>query len=107
MKNLAKMMQQAQKMQERMNDLQESLLRMEVEGRSGAGMVTVALNGKGEMKRVKLDRSAVDPNDIEVLEDLIVAAHGDAKVKVETRVQDRMKELTGGMPLPEGFKMPF
>jgi DNA-binding protein YbaB len=65
------------------------------------------LNGKGEMRGLSLDKSIVDPEDIEVLEDLIVAAYNDAKVKVEATVSEKMKEVTGGMNLPEGFKLPF
>ncbi|CCQ72217.1 YbaB/EbfC family nucleoid-associated protein [Magnetospira sp. QH-2] len=107
MKNLGQMMKQAQKIQERMQDLQTELADAEVEGVSGAGMVTVILNGKGEMRRVKIDPSLVDPNDVEVLEDLIVAAHGDAKGKAEQMMKDKMSELTGGLPLPPGMQLPF
>ena len=80
---------------------------LQIEGQSGAGMVKVMLNGKGEMRGLSLDKSIVDPNDTEVLEDLIVAAYNDAKVKVEAAVQEKMKDVTGGMNLPEGFKLPF
>ncbi len=107
MKNLAGMMKQAQQMQSKMQEMQERLMEMEVEGQSGAGMVKVMLNGKGEMRGLNLDKSIVDPEDVEVLEDLIVAAYNDAKVKVEAQVSEKMKEVTGGMNLPEGFKLPF
>ena len=107
MKNLAKMMQQAQKMQEKMGEMQEKLAAMEIAGESGAGMVKVVLNGKGEMRKVDLDATAINPGDKEMLEDLIVAAYADAKSRVEVRVQEQMSELTGGMPLPDGFKLPF
>ncbi|WP_288350113.1 YbaB/EbfC family nucleoid-associated protein [uncultured Thalassospira sp.] len=104
MKNLAGMLKQAQQMQTKM---QESLVELQIEGQSGAGMVKVMLNGKGEMRGLSLDKSIVDPSDTEVLEDLIVAAYNDAKVKVEAAVQEKMKDVTGGMNLPEGFKLPF
>ncbi|NIZ01030.1 YbaB/EbfC family nucleoid-associated protein [Thalassospira lucentensis] len=107
MKNLAGMLKQAQQMQSKMQDMQEALVELEIEGQSGAGMVKVMLNGKGEMRGLSLDKSIVDPNDTEVLEDLIVAAYNDAKVKVEAQVQEKMKDVTGGMNLPEGFKLPF
>ena len=107
MKNLAKMMQQAQKMQEKMGEMQEKLAAMEIAGESGAGMVKVVLNGKGEMRKVDLDPTVIDPGDKEMLEDLIVAAYADAKSKVETQMQEQMSELTGGMALPDGFKLPF
>jgi DNA-binding YbaB/EbfC family protein len=107
MKNLAGMMKQAQQMQAKMQEMQETLVDMEIEGQSGAGMVKIMLNGKGEMKGIKLEKSIVDPEEIEVLEDLIVAAYNDAKVKVESQVQEKMKDVTGGLNLPEGFKLPF
>lgn len=107
MKNLGQLMKQAQQMQSKMTEMQEKLSEMEVSGSSGGGMVTVTLNGKGEMKSVKLDKAIVDPEDIEVLEDLIVAAHNDAKAKVETTMQEEMQKITGGMQLPPGMKLPF
>ena len=70
-------------------------------------MVTVTLNGKGEMRRIKIDPSLVDPDEIEILEDLVVAASNDAKAKVEAHLQDEMSKLTGGLPLPPGLKLPF
>jgi DNA-binding YbaB/EbfC family protein len=70
-------------------------------------MVSVTLNGKGEMRKVKIDPSLVDPKEIEILEDLVVAAFNDAKAKVEAHVQDEMSKLTGGMNLPAGLKLPF
>ena len=107
MKNLSQMMKQAQEMQERMQAMQERLAEEEVTGASGGGMVTVTLNGKGVLRRVKLDPSLVDPDDIEMLEDLIVAAFNDARAKVDALVAERMSELTGGLQLPPGFKLPF
>lgn len=107
MKNLGQLMKQAQQMQSKMAEMQEKLGEMEVAGSAGGGMVTVTLNGKGEMKGIKLDKSIVDPEDIEVLEDLIVAAHNDAKGKAETAMQDEMQKITGGLQLPPGMKLPF
>ncbi|GAB6052162.1 YbaB/EbfC family nucleoid-associated protein [Magnetospira thiophila] len=107
MKNLGQMMKQAQKIQERMQEMQQELAEAEVEGRSGAGMVVVTLNGKSEMKRLRIDPSLVDPADVGVLEDLVVAAHADAKGKAEQMMKDKMSELTGGLPLPPGMTLPF
>ena len=107
MKNLGQMMKQAQEMQEKMAEMQESLVAIEIEGVAGAGLVTVVLNGKGEMQRLKIDQSLVKPEDAEILEDLIVAAHNDAKSKIEMRVQDETQKLMGGLPLPPGMKFPF
>jgi DNA-binding YbaB/EbfC family protein len=105
MKNLGQLMKQAQEMQTKMAEMQETLADIEVSGSAGGGMVTVSLNGKSEMRGVKIDPSLAD--DVEVLEDLIVAAYNDAKGKVEARVQEEMSKLTGGLELPPGFKMPF
>jgi len=107
MKNLASMMKQAQEMQSKMAEMQEGLGNVEVIGQSAAGMCEVVLNGKGEAKKVKIDPSLVNPEDAEVLEDLILAAFNDAKAKVEAEMKEKMSELTGGLPLPEGFKLPF
>ena len=107
MKNLGNMMKQAQQMQQRLAEMQENLGTIEVTGQSGAGMVTVTLNGKGEARRVKLDKSVVDPNDVEMLEDLIVAAFADAKSKVESQVAEETQKLMGGLKLPPGMKLPF
>ncbi|EWY39198.1 hypothetical protein N825_07650 [Skermanella stibiiresistens SB22] len=107
MKNLGQMMKQAQEMQTRMQQMQDALAEVEVTGQSGAGMVNVTLNGKGEMKKLKLDKSVVDPDDVEVIEDLIVAAFNDAKMKVEQHVAEETQKLMGGMKLPPGMKLPF
>lgn len=107
MKNLGNMMKQAQQMQAKMADMQTKLGEMEVTGISGGGVIQTTLNGKYELKRIKIDPSVVDPADVEVLEDLILAAFNDAKTKVETTVQDEMAKLTGGLNLPPGFKLPF
>jgi DNA-binding YbaB/EbfC family protein len=107
MKNLAGLMKQAQQMQSKMEEMQSKLESLEVEGVSGAGLVAVTLNGKGDLRRVKIDPKLADPADIEMLEDLIVAAHRDAKTKVEVMSQAEMQKVTGGLQLPPGMKLPF
>ncbi len=107
MKNLSQMMKQAQEMQGKMADMQNRLSEMEVSGESGAGMVTATMNGKGELRRLKIDPGLVDPADVEVLEDLVVAAVGDAKTKVEAMVQEETSKLMGGLKLPPGMSLPF
>jgi len=107
MKNLGQLMKQAQEMQTKMAELQEQLASVEVSGTAGGGMVEITLNGKSEVRRVKIDPKLAGPDEVEVLEDLIVAAFNDAKSKVEARVQEEMGKLTGGLELPPGFKMPF
>lgn len=107
MKNLAGLMKQAQQMQEKMQELQARLESMELEGESGAGLVKVTLNGKSELRAVKIDPKLIDPNDPEMLEDLIVAAHRDAKAKIEAASQEEMQKISGGLQLPPGMKLPF
>ncbi|MCY4239262.1 MAG: YbaB/EbfC family nucleoid-associated protein [Rhodospirillaceae bacterium] len=107
MKNLGNLMKQAQEMQAKMEAMQRDLKESIHQGRAGAGLVTVTMNGKNEVKAVKIDPSAVDPSQVEVLEDLIAAAFGDAKAKVEAHQKAEMLKLTGGLDLPAGFKMPF
>jgi DNA-binding YbaB/EbfC family protein len=107
MKNLGQMMKQAQEMQSKMDEMQNKLAEMEVIGSSGAGMIEVTLSGKSNVRKIKIDPSLINPSDPEVLEDLIVAAFNDAKSKVEAKVSDEMAEMTGGIQLPPGFKLPF
>lgn len=107
MKNIGQMLKQAQEMQSKMAEMQEQLADLTVEGVSGAGLVTVALNGKGEMKGLTVDPSLMKPDEGEILEDLIVAAHADAKAKAEAKAAEAMKELTGGLELPPGMNLPF
>lgn len=107
MKNLGQMMKQAQEMQRKMEEMQERLAENEITGEAGGGMVKVTMNGRGELKAVKIDPSMAGPEDVEVLEDLIVAAGNDAKRRVETEMQEQMQDLTGGLQLPPGFKLPF
>lgn len=103
MKDMAELMQQAQAMQSRMAELQQELETVEVAGTSGGGLVTVRLNAKGEMRGVSIDPSLVKPDEAEILEDLIVAAHTDARRRAEQVMQEKMQELTGGLPLPPGL----
>ena len=107
MKNLQQMMKQAQQMQAKIAEMQESLADIEIEGQSGAGMVVATLNGKGEVRRLKIDPKLVDPEEVEMMEDLIVAAINDAKGKVEAAVQEKTQEAMGGLKLPPGMKLPF
>jgi hypothetical protein len=90
-----------------MGELQAQLANAEMTGASGGGMVQVTVTGKGEVRRIKIDPALVDPAEVEVLEDLIVAACNDAKAKVEAYMQERMGELTGGLKLPPGMSLPF
>ena len=98
MKDLMGMMKQVQQMQARMQQMQEELSAMEVAGQSGAGLVSVTLNGKGEMRRIRIDPSLMKPDEVEIVEDLILAASQDAKAKVEAAMQEKMQEVTGGLP---------
>jgi len=107
MKNLAGLMKQAQQMQSKMQEMQARLESIEVEGAAGAGLIVVTLNGKGDLRRVKIDPKLADPSDLEMLEDLIVAAHRDAKSKIEAMTQEEMQKVTGGLQLPPGMKLPF
>tara|TARA_B100000029_G_C17005314_1_gene752757 strand:+ start:66 stop:389 length:324 start_codon:yes stop_codon:yes gene_type:complete len=107
MKNLGQMMKQAQQMQAKMAEMQEGLGALEISGGAGGGMVTVTLNGKGEMQGLKIDPSLVNSDDVEVLEDLVTAAFNDAKTKVEVHMQEEMSKLTGGLKLPPGMNLPF
>ncbi len=103
---MTEMLKKAQEMQSKMGDMQAELDTLEIEGTAGAGLVKVVLNGKGDMKSINIDDSLFSSEDREVLEDLIVAAHTQAKAKVADAAADQMKGLTGGLDLG-GFKMPF
>lgn len=107
MKNLSQMLKQAQEMQSKMAEMQSALEQIEVTGQAGGGLVSVSVTGKGELRRVKIDPKLADPNEIEVLEDLIVAAAKDAKGKADAQVAEQMAKVTGGLQLPPGFKLPF
>ena len=105
LKDLGGLMQQAQQMQQKMKELQDQLERQEIVGSSGAGLVKVTVNAKNETRRVEIDASLFKPEDKGVVEDLIVAAANDARGKVEAVVQEQMKQITGGLPLPPGFML--
>lgn len=107
MKNIAGLMKQASQMQKKMEEMQAQLDAMRVEGSAGAGMVRVTLTGKGAMLAVTIDPKLADPDEMEMLQDLIVAAHADAKKKVETAAAEQMQAVTGGLNLPPGMKLPF
>ena len=113
MKNLGNLMKQAQAMQEKMAEMQARLAEMEVEGQAGAGMVRAVVNGKGEVKRMRIEPSVVDPADVGMLEDLIVAACNDARAKADAMNAEETQKLMGGLGLPPGlglpggFKLPF
>lgn len=107
MKNINQMMKQAQQLQEKMAEMQERMNQVEMTGMSGGGMVKVTVNGKSELKAISIDPSLLDPKDVEVLEDLIIAAFNEAKTKIETHVAEEMGKITGGLGLPAGMKLPF
>jgi DNA-binding YbaB/EbfC family protein len=100
MKNLGQM-------QTKMAEIQAQLETIEMTGIAGGGMVQLTLNGKGDLKKIKIDKSVLDPNDSEVVEDLIVAAFNDARQKVNAHTEAEMHKLTGGLNLPGGMKLPF
>lgn len=102
-----KMMSKAKEMQTRMASLQDELATIEAVGVAGAGLVSVTISGKGELKAVKIDPSLFKPEEAEIVEDLIVAAHRDAHVKAEAAIAEKMAEVTGGLGLPGGMKLPF
>jgi len=105
MRDIMGMMKQVQDMQAKMQQMQQELADMEIIGQSGAGMVTVTLNGKGEMRGIKIDPSLMKPEEAEIVEDLIIAAVQDAKTKSDQAGQDKMKDMAGGLPLPPGLKL--
>ncbi|HLJ21309.1 MAG TPA: YbaB/EbfC family nucleoid-associated protein [Stellaceae bacterium] len=107
MKNLGQMMKQAQQMQAKMAELQARLGEIEVSGQSGGGMVQATLSGKGELRRIKIDPSLAKADEVEVLEDLVVAAVNDARQRADAMVAEEMSKLTGGLQLPPGMKLPF
>ena len=101
------MMKKAEELQKNMQQMQEQLGQVTVEGSSGGGLVTVTMSGKGEMKGLRIDPSLFKEDDVEVLEDLIVTAHNEAKARAEQMMQQKMAEATAGLPLPPGMKLPF
>ncbi len=102
-----KMMKQAKQMQEQMGSLQEQIVEIEAEGSAGGGLVTVRLNGKSDLKSLLIDPSLLKEEEKEILEDLLIAAHTEARAKVEQAIQEKTQELMGGLGLPAGMKLPF
>lgn len=104
MRDIMDMMKKAREIQTRM---QEEIGNLQMTGTSGAGLVSLTLNGQGNLKGVKIDPSLMNPEESEILEDLIIAAHNEAKAKIETAVAQKTKDITAGLPIPPGFKLPF
>lgn len=107
MRDIMGLMSKAKEMQEKMQAMQAEIEAMTADGTAGGGMVAVTLNGKGAMQAIKIDPSVFSEDDAEILEDLVIAAHSDAKAKIEQRVQEKTQEVTAGLPLPPGMKLPF
>nr|WP_321446278.1 YbaB/EbfC family nucleoid-associated protein [uncultured Cohaesibacter sp.] len=107
MMDMMKMMKKAKEMQAKMAQMQEEVAKMQATGVSGGDMVKVTLSGKGEIVAISIDPSMINPDDAEILEDLIMAAHNDAKAKVEAAMQEEMQKMTGDLGLPAGMKLPF
>ncbi len=107
MKDLLGLMGKAKEMQAKMQAMQEEIAQLEASGQAGGGMVAVTLTGKFEMKALKIDPSLFREDEVEILEDLILAAHNDAKAKVEQVMQEKTRALTAGLPIPPGMKLPF
>lgn len=107
MRDIMGMMGKVKEMQAKMEKMQAEIADIRAEGKSGGGLVTVTLDGKGEMLSLKVDPSLFKEDDVEILEDLIVAANKDAQDKAEAITAEKTRELTAGLPIPPGFKMPF
>jgi DNA-binding YbaB/EbfC family protein len=105
MRDMMGLMKQAQAMQQKLQDAQAELENLEVDGSSGGGAVTVKVTGKGQLKGISIDPTLMNPDEKEILEDLIVAAMNDARTKSERVASERMQELTKGLPLPPGMKL--
>ncbi|KFB11338.1 YbaB/EbfC family nucleoid-associated protein [Nitratireductor basaltis] len=107
MRDLMGLMSKAKEMQAKFQAMQEEIAQMEGEGQAAGGSVKVTLSGKFEMKKLEIDPSLFKEDDVEILEDLILAAHNDAKAKVEAAMQEKTQEMTAGLPIPPGMKLPF
>jgi nucleoid-associated protein EbfC len=105
MRDLMGMMGKMQELQERMQKMQAELEATEVMGSAGGGLVSVTMSAKGALKKVSIDASLLQPTEKEIVEDLIAAAHADARAKAERAMEEKMRELTGGLPLPPGLKL--
>lgn len=107
MRDLMGMLGKAKEMQAKFQEMQEQIANIEVEGQSAAGAVKVTLSGKFEMRKLSIDPSLLKEDEAEILEDLILAAHNDARTKIEVEMQQKTQEMTAGLPIPPGFKLPF
>jgi DNA-binding YbaB/EbfC family protein len=107
MKDIMGLMSKAKEMQEKMQAMQEELANLEVSGSSGGGLVSITLNGKGNMTNLTIDPSLLKEDETDIVEDLVMAAHNDAKGKVEEETARKTQELTAGLPIPPGMKLPF
>lgn len=107
MRDILGMMSKAKELQSKMQDMQAEVANIEVEGSAGAGLVTVMMTAKGDLRKLTIDPSLLKPEDVEMLEDLITAAHADARGKAERTMAEKMEALTGGLGLPAGLKLPF
>ncbi len=107
MNNMSQIMKQAKAMQDKMSEIQKKIEETEIEGTSGGGAVKVLMNGKHELKKIKLDPSLLNPDESEVLEDLIIAAVNDVNKKIEENMSNQLGSISSGMGLPPGMKLPF
>ena len=107
MRDLMGMMGKVKEMQAKMEQMQAEIAALEVQGQSGGGLVVVTMTGKGDLRGVKIDPSLLKEDEAEILEDLIVAAHKDAKDKAEAVMAEKTREMTAGLPIPPGMKLPF
>ncbi|KPB00544.1 YbaB/EbfC family nucleoid-associated protein [Ahrensia marina] len=107
MKDLMGLMSKAKEMQQKMADMQSEMETLTADGTAGGGVVTVAMSGKGQLTAIKIDPSVFADHDAEILEDLIIAAHSDAKGKIEAIMAEKTQEMTAGLPIPPGMKLPF
>lgn len=105
MKNIGELMQQMQEVQARMQRMQQELAEASVEGEAGGGLVRITMNGKGEVTDAHIDESLLKPGEKEILEDLVVAAVNQARARTEEMIAEKMREATGGLPLPPGFSL--
>lgn len=105
MKDIMGMMSKVREMQGRMEKMQAELAEMEIEGQAGGGMVRVTMSGKGDIRKVRIDPALMKPDEAEIVEDLVMAAAADAKSKVESVMQSKMADVTGGLPIPPGLKL--
>ena len=107
MTNINNMMKQAQELQKKMSEAQKKVEELEAVGTSGGGLIKITIDGKNLVKSVNIDESLISKDEVEILEDLIVAAFNDGKEKIQRKIADEMSAVTGGLQLPPGFKMPF